>query len=82
VADLPSDRSAATDITTAAQQLPRLQANTNSTDPADLLKIAKAQAQLGLHREALASIERYVQSQNAVDRRTLADFSSVAAVVP
>lgn len=77
VADLPSDDSAAADIAEAAQQLPRLQADAQPDDPADFLEIAKAQAKLGLHKEALASIHRYLQTQH-LDDKTLAEFSSVA----
>jgi hypothetical protein len=81
VADLPSDKTAAADIANAAQQLPHLQANAQPGDPTDFLQVARAQAKLGLHRDALASIQRYLQTQH-VDPKTLADFSSVATPKP
>ena len=82
VADLPSDESAAAaDLTRAAQQLPRLQAAAQPSTPNDFLDLAKAQATLGLHGEALASIKRYAMTQH-VDPKAVANLSSVARPKP
>lgn len=87
VADRPSDaKAAATDLSEAAQQLPRLEAEATTDDPTDFLDIARAQARLGRHQQALISIQRYLQAEH-VDPKMLADFSTVrtatlSAVVP
>jgi len=87
VADRPSDAgAAATDLSEAAQQLPRLEATARTDDPTDFLDIARAQARLGRHQQALISIQRYLQAEH-VDPKMLADFSTVrtatlSAVVP
>lgn len=82
VSNLPSDKhAAAVDLTKAVQQLPQLQATAQPGAPSEYLEIAQAQARLGLHDQALISIERYLQAQH-VDPKTLADFATVALEKP
>lgn len=79
-ADIPSDKSAAT-ISNAAQRLPNLEAAAATKDPTDYLEVAEAQAKLGLHNEALKSIQKYLKARN-IDPQTLAEFSDVALATP
>lgn len=80
-ADVPASKSVAADIAKTAQSLPHLKASAHSSDPADYLEVAEAQAKLGLNQEALVSIQRYLKARK-VDPKTLADFSNVALVEP
>ena len=80
-ADLTTDEFPAADIAKAASDLHRYQATPQRDEPADYLEVAMAQAKLGLHKDALLSIERYLKAQNA-DPKTIADFNKVELTKP
>jgi len=83
VEDLPSDKSAAAeDLARALQQLPHSHSKAPGESSTDFLQIAQAQARLGLHEEALASIERYLKTQRDIDPKIVTEFSSIALSKP
>lgn len=75
-ADVPSVNSAET-IESAARRLANLQSTSSNKDSADYLEIARLQAKLGFHDEALKSIRQYLKARDT-DPKIVAEFSETA----
>jgi hypothetical protein len=79
-ADVPADRPAAA-IASAARKLQSLKSDPNELEPADWLSVAEGQAKLGLNKEALESIRRYLEATKT-DPKLVAEFSENAQSGP